>query len=151
MLTVLWANTDRPPGSLYQMHAEWLYSISIAGDAPVQEVKDGIKCDTCGSTECVSHWRAGIVALILFSFLMSNVKSETLMQHWGNAVQWCRTIIFDAPGLERRDAAQRGHRCSSPRRLKRRFQTCGRFQKTAKELVNTEELDCQYIKIKGNG
>lgn len=73
-----------------------LYSISIAGDTPVQEVKDGTKCDTCRSTECISHWRAGIVALILFSFLMSNIKFEALMQHWGNAVQRCRMIISDA-------------------------------------------------------
>lgn len=73
------------------------YSMSIAGDAPVQQVKDGTRCDTCRSTECVSHWRAGMVALILFPFLMSNIKFETLMQPWGNAGQRCRMIISDAP------------------------------------------------------
>lgn len=112
VLPVLWANTATGPqhfAHYSRCMKNVLFSISIAGDALV---KDGTKCDTCRSTECVSHWRAGIVALIPLSVLMSNIKFETLMQHWGNAVQRCRMIISDAPAwsgtmLSREDIAVR--------------------------------------------
>lgn len=69
----------------------------MEGDAPVQEVKDGTKSDTCRSPEC-NHRQAGIAALVPFSFfLISNIKFKTLTQHWRNAAQRCRTIITEAP------------------------------------------------------
>lgn len=86
-------NRPSTPGSLYQMQAEGIIQYIYSWWRQPRT-----KCDTCRSTECVSHWRAGVAALILFSFLMSNIKSETLMQHWGNAtVRRCRMIISDAP------------------------------------------------------